>query len=230
MNPMFIMVVCFGLLVVGVIVATAIFNVKVGSGAPLTPWMGRVRQFQDQQENAGWRIRMIPYDDVSRPMTISFGGLVGLVPVAGALGFLVGLALATYDNQQYLKLGLIVAVSGWLVGLLGVWLKARVVRLDWDVAPARCVDRELRKAWVVGSKGSGSWGWFWRIVCQYEYLGIPYRVTPAVYWGSFTSEEAAQKFLEERVLPKGECMLRLDPKNPLRTELMDQGVKDKLLY
>jgi hypothetical protein len=87
----------------------------------------------------------------------------------------------------------------------------------------------LRKVWIQGRRG-GHWGWLWRIICQYEYLGIPYRVTPEVYWGSFTSEEAALKFLEERMSPDGGCTLRVDPKKPFRTELMDQGLKDKLLY
>jgi hypothetical protein len=107
------------------------------------------------------------------------------------------------------------------VGALGYWLKNRGGRLEWDIAPARCVDRELQKVPV-----RGGWGWVWRIVCPYEYLGIPYRVTPEVYWANFTSEAAAHKFLEARISREGECMLRVDPSNPLRTELLERGIKD----
>ena len=228
MNTMFIFVVCFGVLVLGVIIATSIFNARVGGSSQPAPWMRRVRRFQNERENAGWRIRLIPYCDTSKPMTMDSGGIVSILPMAGVLGFIGGLAMATYD-KKYESSGLMIAVLSFVVLFGGALLKARVVRRGWDVAPGRCVDRELQKVWLPDSS-SGHWGWFWRIVCEYEYLGTPYRVTPEVYWASFNSEEAALKFLEERISANGECMLHVDPKNPLRTELMDQGIKDKLLY
>jgi hypothetical protein len=231
MNTMFIFVVCFGVLVFGVIIATSIFNARVGGSSQPAPWMRRVRQFQNERENAGWRIQMIPYDDTSKPMTMNLGGILSIVPAVGIMGFIGGLAMATYDEPRHVSSGLMLAVLSFVVLLGGVWLKARVVRQGWDVAPGRCVDRELQKVWIpAGVNTGGHWGWFWRIICEYEYLGIPYRVTPEVYWASFNSEEVALKFLEERISPNGECTLRVNPKNPLRTELMDQGIKDKLLY
>jgi hypothetical protein len=231
MNTMFIFVVCFGVLVLGVIIATSIFNARVGGSSQPAPWMRRVRRFQNERENAGWRIRLIPYCDTSKPMTMDSGGIVSILPMAGVLGFIGGLAMATYD-KKYESSGLMIAVLSFVVLFGGALLKARVVRQGWDVAPGRCVDRELQKVWMpVGAANvGGHWGWFWRIICEYEYLGIPYRVTPEVYWADFNSEEAALKFLEERISPNGECTLRVDPKNPLRTELMNQGIKDKLLY
>jgi len=228
MNTAFIFVVCFGVLVVGVIIVTSIFNAKVGGSSQPVSWMRRVRQFQNERENAGWRIQAIPYDDTSKPMIMDSGGIVSIVPIVGVLGFLGGLAMATYD-KKYESSGLMIAVLGFVVLFGGALLKARVVRQGWDVAPGRCIDRELQKVWLPDSS-SGHWGWFWRIICEYEYLGIPYRVTPEVYWASFNSKEAALKFLEERISANGECMLHVDPKNPLRTELMAQGIKDKLLY
>jgi hypothetical protein len=75
MNMPFILVVGFGVLVLGVIIATTIFNAKVGGTSKPTPWMRRVRRFQNESENAGWRIQMIPYDDPSKPMTMNLSGL-----------------------------------------------------------------------------------------------------------------------------------------------------------
>ena len=228
---MFVFVVCFGVLALVVIIATIIFNAKVGGSSQPATWMRQVRQFQNERGNAGWRIHQIPYDDTSKPMIMNLGGIVSIVPAVGIFGFLGGLAMASYE-QKYENSGLMVAVLSFVVLLCGIWLRARVVRQGWDVASGRCVDRELRKAWIPAgvANAGGHWGWFWRIICEYEYLGIPYRVTPEVYWASFNSEEAALKFLEERISPNGECTLRVNPKNPLRTELMDQGIKDKLLY
>jgi hypothetical protein len=229
MNIMFILVVGFGVLFLGLVIATAIFNAKVSGSSQPAPWMGRVRRLQNERENAGWRIRMIPYNDTSKPMTISLSGVAAFVPVAGALGFLVGLAMATYDQGEHKQAGLIVAGLSFLTMLAGVWLKARYERQGWDVASARCVDRELQKILVPAGAGraGSSWVWVWRIVCEFEYLGIPYRVTPAVHWAGFGSEGAAISFLEARIAPSGECMLRVNPANPLQTELLDSGSKEE---
>ena len=227
MNLPFICVVAFGILFLFVVFAGIIFNAKVGGSSQPAPWMRRFRQFQNEKANAGWRIQLIPYDDTSKPMVMSMGGILGVVPIVGAFGFIGGLAVATYDNDKYKYLGLVVAVSSLAVAFGGAWLKERRVRLDWDFAPGHCVDRELQKVWIQQGAG-GHWGWFWRIVCEYEYLGIRYRVTPEVYWASFSSEEAARKFLEERISPNGECTLRVNPKNLLRTDLIEQ--RSKLEY
>lgn len=221
MNPAFILVVAFGVLVVLVVVGTSIFNVMAARSSPSAPWMSRVRRFQEESANAGWRIHLIPYGDTSRPMTFDAAGVVSIVPLIGAFAFLVGIAIATY-NEKYVARGLMVGVPGLGLAFAGYWLKQRVVRRDWDVAPARCIDRELKQ----GPTAAGRPAWFWRIICEYEYLGIPYRVTPGVYWAGFNSEEAARKFLEERISADGQCTLRVDPKNPLRTELFDQSIKN----
>lgn len=204
--------------VLGVVIA--IVKAKIDSNSVPSAWMGTVRQFQNQRENAAWRVKIIPWDDISRPMTIDASGLLGAVSLLGALGFFVGLGIAAYDNPKHLWPGVIVAVGSWLAALGALWLKNQMVRLDWDVAPGRCVDRELQKVPV----GRGrQWNWCWRFVCEYEYLGIYYRVTPEMYWMGLPSEEAAHQFLAERISPDGKCLLRVDPKNPLRTQLLELG-------
>ena len=220
MNPGFVIVVFAGLVFVALLIFIAIFNARLGRHSSPAAWMGNVRQFQNQMENANWRIKMIPWEDPSRPMTINAGGLLGAIPIVGALGFFVGVGIAAYETPEHLWAGLTVAVSSWLVALGGWWLKNRKVGLDWDVAPGRCVDRELQK--ILVPRG-GQWNWCWRLVCEYEYLGIRYRVTPEMYWMGLASEAAAHKFLAKRIGPDGKCLLRVDPKNPLRTELLELG-------
>lgn len=227
---MFVFAVVVGILYLTVIITGLIYNAKVSSGSQVAPWMRRLRKYQDNRLNAGWRIQIIPYDDSSKPITPNSTGALAFVQAIGVLGFIAGLALALYDKTEYKEKGLIIASLSFLIVLVGFWLKSRSDREGWDVAYGRCVDREIRKLWTQsGGHGSG-WIWVWRIVCEHDYVGIKYRVTPTVNWATFSSEEAALKFLEEKISPADDCKLRVNPKNPLQTELFGQGIKDKLLY
>ena len=222
MNIMFILTVCFGVVVLAIAIASNIFNANADQGNHAAPWMRRVRLFQNDKENTGWRIQMIPYDNPNQPKTVNFRGWAAIVPVTGALGFIVGACVATYDERKYSRLGLWIAVSSLLVAFGGVWLKARF-EMTWDASPGRCVDRELRKILIPAASGSAGnvWVWFWRIVCDYEYMGIRCRVTPEVCGSGFNSEASAHEFLAQKISQDGTCTLRVDPKNPLRTRLFD---------
>ena len=68
------------------------------------------------------------------------------------------------------------------------------------------------------------------MICEYEYIGKEVRVTPVVNWSTFSSEEAANKFINSHVSPEGECKLHINPENLLQTELFGEGIKEKLLY
>lgn len=223
MNLMFILWVCFSGAFLAIAIASAAMNILPRKGSQSPRWMGRLRQFQSGAENSGWRIQMIPYDDGSRPLTIPTRGLLGIVPILGAFGFLFGMALVSYDRSQFAAKGVTIAVSGWLIALVGALVKRRWgVETFWDVAPGRCVDRELRKV-LLPVHGGTQLVWVWRVVCQYEYLGIPYRVTPEISSDCFDSEEAARAFLDKRISTSSGCTLRVNPKNPLQATLIEQG-------
>ncbi len=226
-NSYFLVFIGVAIVLIGIagVIAQIVLKRKRGDDGQPSPLAQKVRQSQEEQENTGWRIEMISYDDPFKPMMIQTNGIAAV----GALAFIIGFFLLATNPGKYKSIGLWLAVGGFFVALFGIWFKARNARKNWEVVTARCVDRELKRARIFVNGRSG-WGWFWRIICEYEYLGKAIRVTPTVYWSNFTSEEAAKKFLEERMAPDGECKLHINPKNPLQTELFGQGIKDKLLY
>jgi hypothetical protein len=71
------------------------------------------------------------------------------------------------------------------------------------------------------------YGWLWRVICEVDYGGKHYVVSPTVNWSAFGqwntafwSEEKAQLFISQRISPSGECKLRLNPNDPLEAELL----------
>lgn len=187
-------------------------------------WKEQIRQFQDERENAGWRIRTIPYDNPSKPMTVESNWIANV----GAIGFIVGAVLLFRNPGKDTSLRLGLMVGSLLLAFFGIWFKPRRQRKNWEIETARCVDRELQRFRL---PKNGGWDWIWRIVCEYEFHGEKYRVTPDVHqWINLSSEEAAMKFIEKNISPDGECKLHVNPKNPLQTELVKQDIRDKFLY
>jgi hypothetical protein len=101
----------------------------------------QLRQYQDERENSGWRIRMIPYDDSSKPMTIESNWIANV----GAIGFIGGAVLLFCNPGKYTSLCLGLMVGSLLLAFFGIWFKSRRQRKNWEVQTARCVDRELQK-------------------------------------------------------------------------------------
>jgi hypothetical protein len=184
----------------------------------------QLQQFQDERENAGWRIRLIPFDDTDGPRMVESNWIANV----GGLGFIGGAVMIVLNpgiDPRYLA-GMMVGCL--VLALFGTWFKSRRQRRNWVIATARCVDRELRK---FHRPKSGGRDWFWRIVCEYEYQGEKHRVTPdAPQWVNFSSEEAVMKFIGENIAPDGTCKLHVNPQNPLQTELVSGDLREKLLY
>ena len=150
--------------------------------------------------------------------------------VAGLLSFLAGIVLLGFDiGEKHPLWGYSLACGGFLASGGGILLNAataKAKRATWPVVSARCTDRQLQMK--VFSNGDGSWdGWLWSLVCDIDYGGRHYVVTPKVRWSDtsqgetpFRSEDEAKKCLAQMVSAHGECKLRINPKNPLEAELL----------
>jgi hypothetical protein len=78
------------------------------------------------------------------------------------------------------------------------------------------VDREVRE--LEKDQGDLISSWAYRLVCEFRYEGKTYRVTPDFsHLASFCSKGKVERYLDERIDLYGNCLLWVDPKNPLHT-------------
>jgi len=159
----------------------------------------------------------------SKPMMTEPSGIVLFLSITGALTFLAGLSLVVCG---FAGLGLALAGAGWLAAFGSIFInaaRAKAKRAVWPVVSARCTDRELQRKIY----NNGDDGWSWRVVCEINFAGKNYRVTPKVHWSDagqadapFWSEEKARQFIAQTITPDGDCKLRVNPDNPLEAELI----------
>jgi hypothetical protein len=159
----------------------------------------------------------------SKPMMTEPGGIVLFLSITGILTFLAGLSLAVCGYQG---LGLALAGAGFLAAFGSIFMnaaRAKAKRAVLPVVSARCIDRELQKKIY----NDGNDGWSWRVVCEINFAGKSYSVTPKVHWSDaqqadapFWSEEKARQFLAQTIAPDGGCKLRVNPHNPIEAELL----------
>ena len=186
----------------------------------------RVREFQDRIRDQGWRIKWIPHEASNQTLAVKGNPVTAL----GALGFVAGIALVlSTENRQWTAL-----IVGGLIVMFGSLLySARKKRADWVKLPARCIDREMGKG--IGRGGKPVWSF--RILCEFEYDGREYRVTPT-HWLNVSYQTFAEdkgRSVVERELARvvgvdGMCWLYINPENPLQAEIASDDIKDKLLH
>jgi hypothetical protein len=179
-------------------------------------WQQKLRSYQDHKLNAGWRIKVIPHDDTSKPMVVYNGGLA----LTGGSGMCLAFFLL-FTHRVETALALKLFVGSLALCLFGVWFHSWRKALGWQEVEARCIDRELRNVQVEAQHGYAS-GWCWRVVCEYEFHAQKITVTPGPQPMICASEADAMKFISKRVAADGSCRLRINPDNPVQTKLLAQ--------
>jgi hypothetical protein len=165
----------------------------------------------------------------ANPMMTETSGIVPYLALGGVLGFLTGLGLVGSGGHKYQALGLALAGGGFTATCGSILLnaaRAKAKKAVWPVVSARCTDQKLRK--IAFTSHDGAWDdWRWSLVCEINYAGKNYRVTPKVRWSDatqgetpFRSEAEARQFIAQTITSSGECKLRVNPDNPLESELL----------
>ena len=185
-----------------------------------------IRAFQDRVTDHGWRIQWISPAQSSRPIVV-MGNPITLL---GAFGFIAGITLFV-KTRDPLWVALL-SVPAFVLMCGSHLLLARRRRATWVRVPARCLDRELRQAMA-----NGEAVWAFRLLCEFEYNELTYRVTPT-HWRQFTVQPlapdkgkgVAEKELDRLVDSDGVCWLHINPDNPTETELASRDIAEALLH
>lgn len=182
----------------------------------------QMRELQDNLRNAGWRIQWIPWQAAGRPERIystrlsCLAALVGVLLFLGSLGFF--FAYPFWFDREPPKWSPAIlcfgAFGGLAIILLGKIYAVRQQQQAWVQVRAKCVDREIRE---VRQRTLGNEIWDYRLLCEFDYGGKQYAVTPETAWVmALNSEQAARQYLEERIDADGNCTLWINPENPLQ--------------
>jgi hypothetical protein len=172
-------------------------------------------------------------DKEPKPMMSERSRVVFWLSALGIPAFLLGLALPVLPTVAETRLGNALFVpllaGGFLAVSASVFLNAAFAkskRSAWPVVPARCTGQQLQKKRFSTGDGSSD-GWLWSVACEVNYGGKNYVVFPKVHWSDFGQADApfgneakAREFISQKISPKGECQVRINPNNPLEAELL----------
>jgi hypothetical protein len=174
----------------------------------------KLRDFQDQVRDSGWRIKWIPWQEPGSAEYIYNTPLTLFTGFGGAALFLwsvVYLLILKYVPRPILAIGL----AGLVMIFLGRIYAAFNKQDGWIQLTARCIDREIQERHYP-SKGNINIVWECRLLCEFNHDGTECRVTPETSnIAGFQSQDLVQKYLTERIRPDGTCKLWVDPRNPL---------------
>jgi len=174
----------------------------------------KLRDFQDQVRDSGWRIKWIPWQEPCRAEYIYNTPLTLFTGFGGAALFLGSVAYLLLFKQVQWPI-LAIGLAGFIMIFLGRIYAAFNKQGGWLQLTARCIDREIQERRYPG-KGNIKIIWEYRLLCVFNHNGTEYKVTPeASHIAGFQSQDLAQKYLNEKIRSDGTCNLWVDPRNPL---------------
>jgi hypothetical protein len=171
------------------------------------------------------RIQYIPFERTLKPMKPNWGALVGALIFIGGILLMGRTGLERSFHCQ--GFWIYISFGGLLFALYSLLVGGRRVRRNWKRVKARCLDQEIFIEYSDDGDAGKSWSFI--LLCEFEFNGYTYRVTPD-FWTTFITKGSVSRFLSKRVYSEGFCDIFINPDNPLQTEIVGRDIKDLLLH
>lgn len=179
-----------------------------------------MNQTTNNQQQNEWRIQQIHYRNTEAMIETNWW------VVLGALLFVGGVITALSINKTLI----LISLFGLLLSLISLYLSYRKKTKNWKIVTARCIDREWKQILgKPGLQGGVRLVWTFILLCEYNKEGQRYLVTPSYWSPTFLTEKSLKKFLNQAITSDDNCRLRVNPENPLQTELVVDGMIKKLI-
>lgn len=179
-----------------------------------------LRKTQDNLRNSGWRIKHIPWQPEGKPEYYNPQDHVTRLLIVSGIACFIG-PLFIFGRLDLPVWGMIgIMITGLLLLMASRFSYGRNLYATFEPVEATCIDRDVQEFEDLDSVGSFPRSTFWapRILCEFDYRGTRYRVTPIIVkLSAFSTEERVNRFLEDRIDNNGMCRLWVNPKNPLHT-------------
>ncbi len=169
--------------------------------------------------------------------TLKRAGLVFLVPLFGLLVSVIAFictVLKVGPNRDH-WVAPVIFLAGMAIGIIGNYFTVRQVRKGWLLTDARYIKHITKYVGTsgggAGSAPGGGGGYTCIVICEYEYAGVKYRLTPRITPVAIMTlpAKAAEWHLMRRISPDGTCKLHFNPDNPLEATLYRGGLIDRFL-
>jgi hypothetical protein len=183
-----------------------------------------IKKFQDAARDSGWRIESINWraDGKIEQVLETSPKFIKYAARLSALVFFLATVSIFTGWPVWAKTYLF-----YSLGALMITAPLSHAMEFWGFVPveAKCVDREIR-GYLSGGQNGVKTRFGFRTVCEFEYEGETYRVTPESrkVWAC-NSAASVEKYLAKYIDEDGHCILMMNPKNLLHTVICKKRLK-----
>ena len=175
-----------------------------------------IKEFQDSSRDAGWRINTINFrkDGETEKLYETSPPIIRTISNFSLLIVVIFLLWKYSGGPEWCNTLIIVSFISVIVCTI---LSNIMTCYNFVAVKAICIDKEIKDYKSYGHKTGSHTHFTFRTLCEFEFEGNTYKVTPENQkMFTLNSENQVQKYLKKYINGKGECILMVNPNNPLQ--------------
>ena len=185
----------------------------------------KIKEFQDASRDAGWRIKSINFREEGETEKFyeTSPKIIRTISNFSLLVLIILLIWKFSGGPAWCGVGVVLSFVSILVC---TFLSNVMTCHNFIAVDAVCIDREIQDYKSHSHKGRSSTHYTFRTLCEFEYEGNTYKVTPeCLKLVAFNSEKQVENYLKKHINDNGSCTLMVNPQNPLQTIIGKKPLK-----